>query len=326
MPPTHHSRDDSAPPRLPVRPADGHKGTFGTVAIVGGCAQAGRRMIGGPALAAMGALRAGAGLVRLATPAPVLDAALTMVPSATGVPLDVDSSGELLAHRCAETLDALLGECACVAIGPGFGVGEGQRAMALRAAGQDELPVVLDADALNCLADVPELRRDVRAGMIITPHPGEFRRLAKSLGVLRDEKDPVDVDLRPGAAERLAQALGCVVVLKGAGTVVTDGARTWVNQTGNAALATAGTGDVLAGLVAGLVAQHHRPPILAGPRTVTSEQRGGLGLYDCARLAVRAHGRAADLWVRERGASAGLLAAELADLLPAALQERRDDA
>lgn len=163
-------------PPLPRRDPSGHKGTFGTVAVVGGCAQPGVRMIGAPALSALAALRAGAGLARLVMPTPVLEAGLTITPSATGRPLPTDLTGAVVAHEAAAVIDELARTCDCIAIGPGLGLGEGARAAALRAVQQEEVPVVVDADAINNLAEVPELVRDLRAAAVLTPHPGEFRR------------------------------------------------------------------------------------------------------------------------------------------------------
>ncbi|TVQ33105.1 MAG: NAD(P)H-hydrate dehydratase [Phycisphaeraceae bacterium] len=314
------TRDDHPLPLLPQRDSRGHKGDFGTVAIVGGRVHADITMLGGPAFSALAALRSGAGLVRLALPAPILNAALTLAPSATGVALPIDHEREVVPREAAVILDGLLAEASCLAIGPGLGLGAAPRALTLRAVMQEETPVVVDADALNNLAETPELQRDFHAHAIITPHPGEYRRLARSLEI---DEDPVSPDARPAAAERLAQFLGCIVVLKGAGTVVSDGHRTWVDDAHNAALATAGTGDVLTGIIAALVAQHHRDPLIAGERSIPSERRGGLSLFDCARIAVRAHARAADAWTARTGASSGLLAMDLVDELPGALQSLR---
>ncbi len=314
------SSDPIPLPPFPLRDPRGHKGTFGTVAVVGGCARLDSRMIGGPALAALGAFRAGVGLVKLGVPEPILDAAITIVPSATGVPLPVDSSGMVVAHEASRVLDRLVASSDCLAIGPGLGQGEGPRATVFRAINQEQTPVVVDADAINALADMPDVHRDFRAMAILTPHPGEFRRLAKSMGL----SDDIGTDAaRVQGAEALARTIGCVVVLKGAGTVVSDGQRTWVNSTGNAALATAGTGDVLTGVIASLVAQFHRRPLVAGARTISSEARGGLALFDCARLGVAPHGMAAESWASDRGVDFGMLAAELADRISGALNRLR---
>jgi NAD(P)H-hydrate epimerase len=192
-------------------------------------------------------------------------------------------------------------------------LGQGPQVLALRAAQQEEVPVVLDADALNALATTPELARDFHAAAILTPHPGEFRTLAGSLGITLD---PVNPATRPEAAAVLAQRLGCIVALKGSGTVVSDGQRTWQNDTGGPELATGGTGDVLAGLIAGLVAQFVAFGLL--PRQPKPANRP-LDLYDATRLAVRAHGLAGERWASRHGAKAGLMAMELADEVPGVL-------
>ncbi len=293
------------PPRLPRRDPRGHKGSFGTVAIVGGCAVPESRMLGAPVLAARAALRAGAGLVRLALPEAILTEALATLPEATGIPLPVDPQGHLVPHLAAETIDNLLAQARALVIGPGMGPPTpGVTAACLRAVQQDSVPVIVDADALNALALVPDLTRDLRAPAVFTPHPGEFKRLAQPLRITGDPADPAT---RPQAALALAQRLGGIVVLKGAGTIVTDGQHWWTCPRGHACLATAGTGDVLAGAIAGLVAQFVRP--------------GGLSLMDAARAAVWAHAAAGEQWANIRGAHAGLLAHELADLLPATLAE-----
>ncbi|MDI1289744.1 MAG: NAD(P)H-hydrate dehydratase, partial [bacterium] len=240
---------------LPPRPIAGHKGTFGTVLIIGGCATAASRMVGAPALAAlaaMGAFRAGAGLVKVLSPASILDAAITIVPSATGIALPVDERGWPAIPSAIEVLDRQFASCSACLIGPGMGT-EGVAPLVLRVIQQEDAPLVIDADALNVLASIPDLWRDFRAASILTPHPGEFRRLAEAFKINHDPTDPVQ---RPRAAAALAQRLGCIVVLKGAGTVVSDGLKAWVCDRGSPSLATAGTGDVLGGLLVGLLAQY----------------------------------------------------------------------
>ena len=286
-------------PALPARPADGHKGTFGTVCVLGGQCAGPRVMVGGPALAALGALRAGAGLAVLAVPAPLMNAALAIAPAATGLALPVNGHGRLEPSAVAALLDAHRGDFACIVAGPGLGADEPQRTVMARLVSDDAVPLVLDADALNALAQLRDFAGDLEGPAILTPHPGEYRRLARALAI---EADPVDPQTRPAAAETLAQRLGCVVVLKGAGTVVSDGLRSWTCPSGNAALATGGTGDVLAGVIGGLVAQHAK----------------ALDLYECARLGVHVHGLAADRW-RDRVGEAGLLATDLLLEIPPVL-------
>lgn len=302
-------------PHLPPRPAEGHKGTFGTVGVVGGQAAGPRVMIGGPALSALAALRTGCGLTVLAMPEPILAAGLTIAPSATGLALPVDAQRELKPSDVAELLDQYIGSFHCLAVGPGLGAARAQQQIVIRLAAQEDLPLVIDADGLNALAASRDFHRDFRAPAVLTPHPGEYRRLAESLGL---HHDPADEQDRAEAAADLARRLGCVVVLKGRHTVISDGVSTHVNDTGNVALATAGTGDVLTGVIAGFVAQFHKRPLGMGSRQVTAEQQGGLSLYDCARLGVYIHGLAADHWKLHIG-DAGLLADDLIEELPAAL-------
>jgi NAD(P)H-hydrate epimerase len=302
------------------------------VIVVGGYAE----MIGAPALAARAALRSGAGLVKIATGKSWLHAVLSVEPSATGLALDETDADLALARieRADERSRAVL------AIGPGWGTGAWQRKM-LEKLIEGSRPIVLDADGLNALSSLePLLARSQRqvggaseagaweassetpvvisggggvggatfgassratsgvtSGVVLTPHPGEFARLAELAGIRQSATDPAT---RVAAAAELAKASGSVVVLKGHATVVSDGERFYVNETGNAALATAGTGDVLTGLIASLIAQ-------------------GQSEFDAAVLGVWAHGAAADRWVANHHATAGLLARELADELPAVL-------
>jgi NAD(P)H-hydrate epimerase len=231
-------------------------------------------------------------------------AVLVIAPSATGLALPVDDRGELKASDVAQLIDRHAASYNCIAIGPGFGDDLPQQQVVIRLAAQDEVPLVIDADGLNALANLREFHRDFRAQAVLTPHPGEFARLAKALGL---KADPVDPDKREHAAAQLAQRLGCVVVLKGHRTIISNGMQTHVNTTGNVVLASAGTGDVLTGIIAGFIAQFfHRSPA------------GGLSLFDCARLAVHVHGLAADRWASRHG-SAGMLASELLNEIPQAI-------
>jgi ADP-dependent NAD(P)H-hydrate dehydratase len=331
--------DPNAPtpePRVPPRDPAGHKGTFGAVAIVGGSAlPGGAWMLGAPALAALGALSAGAGLARLVCPERILPGALAIAPSATGLTLPTDADGAIVAHEAAGVIDGALERSEALVIGPGLGGGEGAspacqagaEAVSLRAIQQDRAPVVVDADAINALARLGDLSRECRAAAVFTPHPGEFRRLARTLGV---SADPTDPDARPGAAESMAQRLGCVVVLKGAGTIVSDGQRTWACARGHPCLGTAGTGDVLAGVIAGLIAQFVRTDdaLLARLPARAREALGNshndrLDLYEAARAGVLAHALAGERWAEASRASGGMLAADLAGLIPGAIESLR---
>lgn len=316
-------QDPGCPPLapFPVRDRDGHKGTFGTVVVVGGCAMglgahphagdAGARvMFGGPVLCARAALRAGCGLVDLAMPAPLVPGALAALESATAHALPVSQSGELDPSECAAVLDPVLSRATALAIGPGLGGGDAVAQVVVRLLARDTLPVVVDADALNALAATPRFDLDFRAPAILTPHPGEFGRLASALGLpaLGDHPPPAELH---GAAASLAQRLGAVVVLKGSRTTVSDGISTWSAHAGSPALATGGSGDVLTGICASIVAQF-------GP----GSRARSLSMLDCARWAVIVHGMAALRWSASHG-QAGMLAQELCDSVPEALEEAR---
>jgi NAD(P)H-hydrate epimerase len=311
-------------PRLPPRPRDSHKGTFGTVVVVGGSCGDGTVMLGAPALTALAALRTGCGLCKLAMPAPLLPHALAICPSATGLAMPTDDSGRIEPHEASAAMDRCLDQATCLAIGPGLGVSPGAQAAVLRAVGQDDKPVVIDADGLNSLSHIPEFRRDFRAAAVLTPHPGEFVRLAAALGV---KGDMGLAQSREAAAQQLAQRLGAIVVLKGAGTVVTDGQRVWTNAIDHPCLATAGTGDVLTGIIASLIAQFCPTPqqMLFKTRVPRMSLPAGreIDLFDAARIGVTLHGLAAQRWSHRHGADSGLLAGELADELPALVRAMR---
>jgi ADP-dependent NAD(P)H-hydrate dehydratase len=249
-------------------------------------------MIGAPALCARAALRSGAGLVKVAVPASILQAVVVIEPGATGIALDDDADTTM---RFLAQGDHV--ERAVLAVGPGWGVENGRMAL-LKLVLIGSRTVVLDADGLNLLAETARPRPRRGPPLILTPHPGEFRRLAGAIGV---RGDPTDEQQRPTAAAELADMHDAVVVLKGHRSIVTDGRRCYVNGTGNAALATAGSGDVLTGVIAALCAQGMEP-------------------FEAAVLATHLHGLGADLWKQQNGA-VGLRAMELADRLPAAIRE-----
>ena len=237
-------------PSLPTRPVDGHKGTFGTVLVVAGSAG----MLGAAILTARGALRAGAGLVRVNLPADLRAPFTVAVPAATTQPRTTG---------VAETLNGV----DTVVLGPGLGDSKPAGQLVRRLLRLCQVPVVVDADGLNSLAP---LRRGLptTARAVITPHPGEAGRL------LGHTTAWVQMD-RVAAVQALAQKCGKVVVLKGAGTLVCDGKSLYRNRSGNPGLATGGSGDVLAGVIGALLAQGMKP-------------------FAAALLGVNAHGKAGD--------------------------------
>lgn len=307
-------RLDTLPP-LPIRPQDGHKGTFGTVAVVGGAAGMHRddafepTMLGAPALAALGAIRSGCGLVKIAAPAPIIEHVLTLAPFATGYGLEVDHARTVIAAHAAPILDELCMTCSVVVAGMGMGNTHPTAQIITRLLAQEDCPVVIDADGLNALCDLPGFDRDLRANAVLTPHPGEAKRLLAALSI---EADPAgEQPQRIDACTRLAQRLGCVVVLKGKGTLVSDGHRVWVCDRGSPALASGGTGDVLAGIIGSIIAQTREEP--------------GIDLLHAAAIGVQAHAIAGEQWAQSHKGTGGLIANELTELLPQIMSDLRSE-
>jgi NAD(P)H-hydrate epimerase len=283
--------------RLPARRADGHKGDFGRVLIVGGS----RGMVGAVALAANAALRAGAGLVTFAAPADVQLTIAALCPCATSVPLACESGGGL-AEAAAGEVAAAAERADVIAVGPGMGVGAAQKEVLCWALDQEK-PVVADADALNNLAGLTGWETVRKCPLVLTPHPGEFARLTgREVGEVQADRQAA---ARSAALDWAGPATPgkhpLVCVLKGAGTVVTDGRRVYVNDTGNPGLATGGTGDVLTGVVAALIGQ-------------------GLTAFGAACLGAHVHGLAGDL-AAEKLTQVSLTAWDLLDFLPGAMRE-----
>jgi len=279
---------------LPARAPDTHKGACGRVLVIGGS----RRYPGAPRLAALGALRSGAGLVRIAVPesiyAPVSASLWEAMPS--GFP-DLDGA---LAAASLPALLALASEADAVALGPGMSLDGGVPDIVRGFIAACDRPMVVDADAINVLSGHHTALRDARAPLILTPHPGELARL---LGVATSEIQRGRVQ----SAHSAARLAGAVVVLKGARTVVADPADAIrVIAAGNAAMASGGMGDVLTGVIAALVGQ-------------------GLAPFDAAWVGAYLHGAAGDRLAQTR-ADRGLLAHEVANLLPETVRAVHDAA
>ncbi|NLN06890.1 MAG: NAD(P)H-hydrate dehydratase [Firmicutes bacterium] len=271
-------------PLLVDRPADSHKGTFGSVLLVAGSAG----MSGAAVLAARAALRGGCGLLYAAVPACIRTVLAAQVPEAITVALPEAAEGSLLPESAA-LLQERWATCHAVAVGPGWTQATELQSLLNDIITECPLPLVIDADGLNLLAGMPDALARRTAPVVLTPHPGEAARL---LGV--KTKD-IQAD-RFGSARRLARRFHATVVLKGAHTVVAEPDGTIaVNTTGNSGLATAGSGDVLTGLLAALLAQ-------------------GLDTASAARLAVFLHGLAGDLAAAEVG-ERSLLAGDVVNYL-----------
>lgn len=267
------------------RAPDTHKGRSGHLLLVGGSPG----KTGAIAMAGSAALRAGAGLVTMGVSETLNPVMETLSLEAMTCPLPDEEPG-LLTMAAWKALVKQLSGKDCVAIGPGLGTAEGTKDLLVGLLPEIPVPIVLDADALNCLSNRPDLLKRLAAPAVITPHPGEMARL------IQKDTRTIQQD-RVTRARRFAENYNCHVVLKGAGTVVAhpDGS-VYINPTGNAGMAAGGMGDVLTGLIAGLIAQ-------------------GTTVRTACRTGVYLHGAAADRLAKDKGPF-GFLASEVMHAIP----------
>lgn len=283
--------DDDVFERLPVRPRDAHKGDFGNLLVVAGS----RGMSGAARLVGMAALRTGAGLVKVATPESIRAEVASYSPEIMTIGLPETQTGTIAASALA-TLKPYVEWADVIALGPGFGQHE-ETARFLEAFLSVGKPLVIDADALNLIA-AHKLLPKLPVETVLTPHPGEFDRLAAHKHENFHE--------RARAARDFAKEHHLALLLKGAPTICFDAAGFgMINPTGNPGLATAGSGDVLTGIVAALRAQ-------------------GLSAHASAWVGAYLHGRAADLAVDDVG-EASLVAGDVIEYLPDAFTSLEED-
>jgi NAD(P)H-hydrate epimerase len=279
----------AARPLLPERDAEAHKGTFGHLLAVAGS----RGKSGAAVLAGLAALRSGVGLMTVAVPRGSLQAVASAQAELMTEPLTETSAGTLASGAASRAL-RLLRDRDALAVGPGLGTSKETRQAVLSLLARRSCPAVADADALNILASekkiTPALLASRRLPLVLTPHPGEAARL------LRGTTAKIQAD-RLAAVRRIARQTGAIVVLKGHRTLVGDPAgRIAVNSSGNPGMATAGTGDVLTGMIGAFLAR-------------------GLEAWDAARLAVFVHGDAGDRAAALMGHD-GLIAGDLLSKIP----------
>lgn len=263
----------------PVRNPNSHKGDFGRVVIVAG----GEGYTGAPVLAARGTIRAGAGLIFTGVPRCVYPIVASKLDAPMVFPLP-DKEGHISPAALPALLEKLERADACL-VGPGLGSSKEAAELVRELVSVCRCPLILDADGINAVAGHIDQLRGAACPIVLTPHEGEFRRLTQ---------DP-ELD-RVRGAMTLAEKSGCVVLRKGHETVITDGTRTYVNRTGNAGMATGGSGDVLAGILLALLGQK-LPPL------------------EAAATAAWLHGAAGDLAARELGQYA-MTPGDLLDRLP----------
>ncbi len=274
---------------LPPRPFGSHKGTFGHLLVLAGSAG----KTGAAAMAAEAALRAGAGLVTLGVGASLLDLLAAKLTEAMTLPLPEPPGARALGRAALDPIREFLEPKSTVALGPGLGTHPETGELVRRLARELPQAMVIDADGLNNLAADPACLQGAAGPRILTPHPGEMGRL---VGLSTQEVQARRLDL----ARETAARLGTTLVLKGAQTLVADpGGKVSLNNTGNPALASGGTGDVLTGLIGGFLAQ-------------------GLAPWDAARLGVYLHGLAADCFAAQHGPR-GMIAGDLLRLFPRVL-------
>lgn len=268
---------------LPDRNENAHKGDFGKILLLCGS----RGYTGAAYLAAMGALRSGAGLTFLGVPESIYAIEAVKLSEPIVFPLP-DEAGKLSVAAIPEILERLP-KMDAVLTGPGLGQSEGTFQVVRTVLENAACPVVLDADGINVIAAHKDILRGRTNPTILTPHDGEFARLG---GIIGDD--------RSAAAAEMAQELGCTVLLKGHRTVITDGEITYINHTGNPGMAVGGSGDVLAGIIVSLLGQ-------------------GIAPLEAAACGAWFHGAAGDLCAAEIG-QYGMLPGDMASVLPRLLK------
>ena len=275
---------------LPHRPEDGHKGTFGHLWILAGS----QGYAGAARLAAMGALRSGVGLVSVGVPESLVRILAGEPPEAMYHPLPAIPDGAFSSGALEPALE-FAERVQAVAMGPGMSQHPETQEFIRRFVQRCTTPLVLDADGLNALAGQADALSRVNCDLIITPHPGELARLTGTSAA------DIQSD-RIGIAERYAGDWEVTLVLKGHRTVVASSVdQAVLNTTGNDGMGTGGTGDVLSGLMGGLLAQGMKP-------------------FDAAQLAVYAHGRAGDLAAQAK-TGRGMIASDLVGKIPEVWKE-----
>ncbi|QDU27374.1 ATP-dependent (S)-NAD(P)H-hydrate dehydratase [Anatilimnocola aggregata] len=278
-------------PHLPPRKPDSHKGNFGRAVLIGGS----YGMAGAISLSGMACLRSGAGLVQLAVAEPMLAQVACHDPCYMTTPLSCHDDAEFAIPEVIDELQKVTEPATCLAIGPGLGRSEVRTKIVQHLYERLPQPLVVDADGLNALADVAQRNGQPPrhpGPRILTPHPGEFSRLTNQKFASRAEQVV--------AAKTFAAQWNVVLVLKGQHTLITDGIRHELNQTGNPGMATGGSGDVLTGVITALVCQ-------------------GLAPFEAAVLGCHVHGLAGDLAATEVG-QVSLIATDLVRFLPPAFQ------
>ncbi len=272
------------------RPDDANKGTCGSLLTV--CGSYG--MAGAAIMAGKGALRCGIGLLKCALPESIYPIAAANILESVYFPLSQTVDGKISKDNLPFLLEQA-DKSSAVLAGCGLSVCEDTKRIVYEMIENCKTPMVLDADALNCISENPQILRSAQSDVIVTPHPGEMARLT--------DESIEDINARRAeTAVRFAERYNVVCVLKGAGTIIAEPCgRVRINTTGNSGMATGGSGDVLAGMIGALLA-------------------GGASAFDCASAGVYLHGLAGDI-AKQRFGKISMLPTDLIDCIPSAFEE-----
>ena len=273
---------------LPVRDWEGHKNSFGHVLVIAGSAG----MTGAALLASKAGLRVGAGMVTACLPCSVADYFDAVLPEAITFSVE-ETRNRTISQSAWPEIEQQLPQKKAVVFGPGMTAQNSTRELLAKLLENVSVPLVIDADGLNALALDPSVLKSATAPVILTPHPGEMGRLL-DITTLEVQENRIEV------AKLAAEEFNAIIVLKGAATIIaTPGGSVFINSTGNPGLATAGTGDVLAGTIGGLLAQGMEP-------------------LDAVKVGVYCHGLAGDIVAANKGMR-GMIASDILEALPQAL-------
>lgn len=276
-------------PLLPKRKSNSHKGNYGRVAVIAGS----KGMVGSACLVSMAILRTGSGLVYNLVPESLWEVFSIKLTEAIILPLVDKNMGHFILE-CQKDMEGLLEDKDVLALGPGLGVDSGRIKLVEHILLNYKKPIVLDADGINCIAKNPSILQKRLGHTVITPHPGEMARLL-NISIDKLQKNRLEY------SKAFSNKHKVITVLKGHKTIVTNGKDVYINPTGNPGMATAGSGDVLTGIIASLIGQ-------------------GLEEFKAAKLGVYIHGLAGDLSKLEKG-EYGVIARDLVENIPLAIKE-----
>jgi NAD(P)H-hydrate epimerase len=280
------------PTRLLHRKPDAHKGDFGHIFILAGS----RRYSGAAVLCSKAALRAGAGLVSLGIPKSINNAVIKIKPLEVMTLALPETKEGTIGTGAGKVIEAFLKTCSCMVIGPGLSQNKSTQSLVRSLVNRNRKPLIIDADGLNALKGHTDIlkRGGLQSNIVITPHPGEMSGL---LGV----KTEYVQKNREMIAKTFANDYNVTVVLKGRHTIIADNkGNSYINKTGNPGMATAGSGDVLSGIIAAFIGQK-------------------LDIFNAAKYSVYIHGLAGDLAAKEKS-QISLIASDIIDTIPDAIK------